>query len=78
MSPCETCLIDEKLMLCCGRLPMSGERAPLVIAPGRTVMACPNLNADGRCSIYDARPQGCRIFFCDAYVSEEKSFYNSE
>jgi hypothetical protein len=78
MSLCEKCGIDEKLMQCCGKLPMSGERAPLVVAPGRTVMACPNLNADGRCGSYDARPQGCRIFCCDAYVSEEKSFLNGQ
>ncbi len=26
---------------------------------------CPLLNAEGRCSVYDARPLGCRTFFCD-------------
>jgi Fe-S-cluster containining protein len=78
MSLCEFCHIDEKLMQCCGRLPMTGERAALVLPQGATVMACPNLGPDGRCTIYDSRPQGCRIFTCDAYVSEEKSFLNGQ
>jgi Fe-S-cluster containining protein len=26
---------------------------------------CPLLDASGRCAIYDARPLGCRTFFCD-------------
>ncbi|NUP07948.1 MAG: hypothetical protein HOW73_18030 [Polyangiaceae bacterium] len=32
--------------------------------------ACPLLSAEGRCSIYDDRPFGCRTFFC-----ERKSSY---
>ncbi len=28
--------------------------------------ACPLLNSDGKCSIYDARPFGCRTHFCKA------------
>lgn len=30
---------------------------------------CPLLTRDGRCSIYDARPMGCRTFFCDRATS---------
>ena len=26
---------------------------------------CPMMSPDGRCSIYEARPLGCRTFFCD-------------
>lgn len=26
---------------------------------------CPLLDASGRCSVYDARPFGCRTFFCE-------------
>jgi len=26
---------------------------------------CPMLAADGRCSVYEARPLGCRTFYCD-------------
>lgn len=36
------------------RLSVSGERR------------CPLLGDDGRCSVYAARPFGCRTFFCDA------------
>lgn len=28
--------------------------------------ACPLLGTDGRCSIYESRPFGCRTHFCDA------------
>ncbi|MBN1497320.1 MAG: hypothetical protein JXA07_11160 [Spirochaetes bacterium] len=73
MSFCETCPIEEKLMQCCGRLPMTGERARLVLASGVEVYACPNLGADGRCTIYENRPIGCREFFCDAFMTEEKA-----
>lgn len=78
MSLCESCLIDEKLMQCCGRLPMTGERVPLAVGPDRTVMACPNLGHDGRCMMYDSRPIGCRIFYCEAFRSDEKSFLNHD
>jgi Fe-S-cluster containining protein len=33
-------------------LPLSGERR------------CPMLSEEGRCTVYDARPLGCRTFFC--------------
>ncbi|MEO7331800.1 MAG: YkgJ family cysteine cluster protein [Minicystis sp.] len=26
---------------------------------------CPMLNDEGRCAVYEARPLGCRTFFCD-------------
>lgn len=26
---------------------------------------CPLLDANGRCAVYEARPLGCRTFFCD-------------
>jgi uncharacterized protein len=41
----------------------SSERVVLpVVSDERT---CPLLDATGRCSIYEARPLGCRTFFCD-------------
>lgn len=52
---------------------MTGERARLVLASGVEVYACPNLGADGRCTIYENRPIGCREFFCDAFMTEEKA-----
>lgn len=31
--------------------------------------ACPLMSPQGRCSIYDARPLGCRTFFCERKTS---------
>ena len=33
------------------------------------VMACPHLSTDGRCAIYKTRPQGCKKFFCENYIT---------
>jgi hypothetical protein len=33
--------------------------------PAAEARACPLLSDDGRCTIYAARPFGCRTFFCD-------------
>lgn len=35
-------------------------------AAAREDRACPLLNDEGRCRIYDARPLGCRTHFCSA------------
>src|SRR5262245_41968952 len=32
--------------------------------PLRVIGDCPLLDREGRCSIYEARPFGCRTFFC--------------
>ena len=66
-SPCETCPIEEKIARCCGKYPPTAERAPLVIAGGVTLMACPHLTAGGLCDSYNERPQGCRIYTCPGY-----------
>jgi hypothetical protein len=73
MSFCEECVIEEKLMQCCGRLPMTGERAPLTLPSGVTAAACPNLSPGGLCTSYESRPQGCREFFCDAFITDSKA-----
>lgn len=39
----------------------SGRRLPAIPADG----TCPLLSEDGRCTVYDARPLGCRTFYCD-------------
>jgi len=75
MSFCEECGIEEKLTQCCGKLPMSGERTPLLLPDGVTVFACPHLSAGGLCTIYESRPQGCREFFCDAFMSDRRDFF---
>jgi hypothetical protein len=69
MSLCETCVIEEKIHTCCARYPLSGERVSLVLADGRTVLACRELDARGLCRSYDGRPDGCRSFYCDRYAS---------
>jgi Fe-S-cluster containining protein len=68
MSLCDTCPLDEKLHRCCGRHPMTGERVPLRLADGTVVLACPFLDARGRCTAYDARPQGCARYVCEEYA----------
>ena len=60
-----------------GRVPMLTAGEALVAAqafratgrtrlPERTEGACPMLDPQGRCLIYDARPFGCRTHFCAA------------
>ena len=58
--------------------PRAWKRAPTVaedpagLSTGRVALPvlaeerrCPMLAADGRCAVYEARPLGCRTFFCD-------------
>ncbi len=78
MSHCDPCPIEEKLAQCCGRFPMTGERALLRMENGREVMACRHLSPRGLCGIYDDRPQGCRDFICSAAVSAGKAFFIAE
>jgi Fe-S-cluster containining protein len=50
---------------------MTGERTPP--SYGETlVQACRHLSAGGLCTIYENRPQGCREFICDAYMTGMK------
>jgi len=76
VSFCESCDIEEKLLQCCGRYPMTGERTKLSCG-GQIVYACRNLSAGGLCTIYENRPQGCREFFCDAYTTGRKTLINA-
>lgn len=59
----ELALLDRELLARGGlpkrkRLSVSGERR------------CPLLGDDGRCSVYSARPFGCRTFFCDKALAD--------
>ena len=47
--------------------PLAPRRRALPIAPNdtETERTCPLLDHQGRCSIYDARPLGCRTFWCE-------------
>jgi hypothetical protein len=41
-------------------------RRALPITPNRELeRICPLLSRDGRCSVYAARPLGCRTYYCD-------------
>ena len=71
MSLCDTCDITEKLYQCCGRHPFTGEQVSLVLNDGTTVLACPFLDENARCSIYDNRPQGCRNFRCESMLRND-------
>ncbi len=73
MPHCESCPIEEKLTQCCGRFPMTGERALLRLEDGRELLACPHLTPGGLCGIYATRPQGCRDFLCDASATAGNS-----
>jgi Fe-S-cluster containining protein len=46
--------------------PLSAKRRALPLAAGgeRTERICRFLDVHGRCSVYDARPFGCRTFHC--------------
>lgn len=69
MAFCDTCDIHEKLMICCGKYPVTGEYTRLELSDG-IVMACPHLTTGGQCSIYGTRPQGCKKFFCENYITK--------
>jgi Fe-S-cluster containining protein len=40
-------------------------KLPLLASPAEETGRCPLLASTGRCSIYAARPLGCRTFYCD-------------
>ncbi len=43
---------------------------PLPLAGGRDERPCPMLDPSGRCSVYAARPLGCRTFYCRRAAGE--------
>jgi Fe-S-cluster containining protein len=50
---------------------MTGERTSFEYG-GNLLYACRHLSPGGLCAIYENRPQGCREFFCDAYLTDMK------
>jgi len=69
MNPCEECPLDDKIYECCGRFPDTGEAVYLQLDEFSRVLACPYLNRQGMCTIYDHRPLGCRSHFCVHYTT---------
>lgn len=72
MNPCDDCPIDDKLYECCGRHPETGAVSKLELDDGRIVNACPHLSPNGTCLIYESRPYGCRMHFCDRFFLQTK------
>lgn len=52
-----------------GGMPKETKRA-LPLAKGRDERICPMLGRDARCTVYAARPLGCRTFYCERAVGE--------
>jgi Fe-S-cluster containining protein len=54
----------DKIFECCGRNPETGAAVAFLMDDNRTVRACPSLDHEGRCRIYEHRPAGCRMHSC--------------
>ena len=63
---CGGCPLEEKVLVCCGAFPETGESRVLDLPGGGRVLACPCLSATGACGIYENRPGGCRRQECQA------------
>jgi len=72
MNPCEDCPIEDKIYECCGRFPDTGESKFLRIDDTKGLYACPYLDANGLCTIYENRPLGCRDHYCGRFSSYTK------
>ncbi len=72
MNPCEECSLEDKTYECCGRFPDTGEVAFLKIDDTRGVYACPYLDINGLCTIYEKRPLGCRDHECSRFIPYKK------
>jgi Fe-S-cluster containining protein len=46
------------------------KRLPVLVVPDEG--NCPMLGQDGRCRVYEARPFGCRTFFCNRRMGPAK------
>jgi len=51
---------------------------PLLGGDTASERTCPMLDAAGRCSVYDARPLGCRSFFCERAETEGRPVTRGE
>ena len=57
----------DKICECCGRYPVTGASVDLVLENHYYMTACPHLDPEGRCRIYERRPPGCRNHFCGSF-----------
>ncbi|MBM4360215.1 MAG: YkgJ family cysteine cluster protein, partial [Deltaproteobacteria bacterium] len=53
---------------------LSERRRALPLYPGevKDERTCPLLDRSGGCSVYDARPLGCRTFWCERAESDDR------
>ncbi|HTJ84907.1 MAG TPA: hypothetical protein VL400_24485 [Polyangiaceae bacterium] len=58
----EVALVARAIAKRGGRLP---SKRPASLAIVKDERVCPLLGADGRCTVYAARPLGCRTFYCE-------------
>ncbi|MCF7861633.1 hypothetical protein K9M79_05285 [Candidatus Woesearchaeota archaeon] len=64
MDDCYKCNIEYKIEYCCGSHPDTGISSTLELLDGRILNACPNLDHVGDCSIYNSRPEPCKLYEC--------------
>jgi Fe-S-cluster containining protein len=57
----EPWLTEAEFVLLAAEVARQGRKLPAV----RDDEVCPMLSAEGRCTVYEVRPLGCRTFFCD-------------
>lgn len=60
---CAQCDILDKLRYCCACHPETGESVDVVVK-GQLLNACPNLDYQGKCAVYEERPEVCRRYLC--------------
>jgi hypothetical protein len=71
-TPVELCEVDHALRgrgIPARRSPRAKTKLPLVDDAG----SCPLLSSEGRCTIYESRPFGCRTFFCQGHEPPRKT-----
>jgi Fe-S-cluster containining protein len=65
----EWALLERAIATRGGRRAVTGARGRLPVLAERR---CPLLDGDGRCSVYEARPFGCRTYFCERARGPER------
>ena len=63
MFNCGECDIEKKLEYCCRNHPITEESREIVI-DSASYRSCPNLDGEGKCKIYEKRPEACVVFDC--------------
>jgi len=70
MNPCDNCRLDDLqffISYCCWKHPETHKSVTLELSNGKIIEACPNLDAEGFCKIYDQRPKACQEYQCPKF-----------